>query len=185
MDPCLSSFLAHHAAVVTESVAWGNQFRFHVASYLCDEFPPLGFVTSVRAVVLLDDLVLVQRDQDSLHILPGGRREAGEPLEATLHREIREETGWTLDSVSVLGFMHYHHLDPKPPDHPYPHPDFVQIVYAGRAATFSAEAKLDDGYEVESTLLPVANLQGLGLSQREVIYLDTAVRANPRLATPP
>lgn len=182
MESDLSRFRARHSPVVTESVAWGNQFRFRIASYLCDEFPPLGFVTSVRAVVLLDGLALLQRDQDSLHILPGGRREAGEPPEATLRREVREETGWTLDLVSVLGFMLYHHLDPKPPDHPYPHPDFVQIVYAGRAARFSAEAKLDDGYEVESTLLPVANLQGLGLSQRELVYLDAALRANQRFA---
>ncbi len=178
MDPDLSSFLARHALVVTESVTWGNQFRFLVANYLCDECPPLQFVTSVRAIVLLDSSVLVQRDQDSLHILPGGRREAGELPEATLHREVREETGWTLDSVSLLGFMHYHHLDPKPPDHPYPHPDFVQVVYTGRAATFSAEAKLDDGYEVETRLLPVADLQGLGLSQHELVYLDEALRAN-------
>ncbi len=180
MEADLSSFLARHAAVVTESVAWGNLFRFHVASYLCDEVPPLGFVTSVRGIVLVNGLVLVQRDQDSLHILSGGRRESGEPPEATLHREVQEETGWTLDSVSVLGFMHYHHLDPKPPDHPYPHPDFVQVVYTGRAATFSAEAKLDDGYEVETRLLSVADLQGLGLSQRELVYLDSALIANQR-----
>lgn len=175
MDLGLSSFLARHSPVVTESVSWGNEFRFRVASYLCDEFPPLGFVTSVRAVVLLAGLVLVQRDQDSRHILPGGRREAGELPEATLHREVREETGWTLDSVSVLGFMHFHHLDPKPPDHPYPHPDFLQIIYVGWAATFSAESKLDDGYEVETRLLPLANLQGLDLSQRELVYLEAAL----------
>ncbi len=185
MEADLSSFLARHAAVVTESVAWGNLFRFHVASYLCDEVPPPGFVTSVRGIVLVNGLVLVQRDQDSLHILPGGRREAGEPPEATLHREIREETGWTVDAVSMIGFMHYHHLDPKPPNHPYPYPDFLQIVYAARGTTCCPEAKLDDGYEIETRLLPAPNLQGLGISQRELLYLNAALTTNQQFSDTP
>ncbi len=61
MEADFSSFLARHAAVVTESVAWGDLFRFHVASYLWDEVPPLGFATSVRGIVLVNGLVLVQQ----------------------------------------------------------------------------------------------------------------------------
>ena len=185
MDTGLRSFLARHVPVGTESVVWDHLFRFHVATYLSDEFPPLELVTSVRAIVLLDGLVLVQRDRDSLHVLPGGRREAGESLEATPHREVREETGWTLGWVSSLGFMHYHHLGPKPPDHPYPYPDFVQVVYAARATTFSAESKLDDDFEMESSFIPTADLEGLGLSRREVTYLDAALRVTSRFAEMP
>ena len=176
MEPDLAAFLLGRWPVVTEAVDWGNGFRFRVAAYLGDELPPVAYVTSVRAVVLRDGLVLVQRDRDGLHVRPGGRREAGEPLEATLHREVREETGWTLCSVSVLGFMRYHHLDPKPPAHPYPHPDFLQVVYAARADTFSADARLDDGYEVESAFRSVAEIRTLGLSRRERVYLDTALK---------
>lgn len=156
MDSDLASFLGHSTPIVTEPVTWSSGFRFSVAAYLSEEPPPPAFVSSVRAVVRRGAEVLVQHDQDGCHILPGGQRKPGETFAATLDREIREETGWSLRATSVLGFLHNHHLEPRPPNYPYPYPDFLQVVFVGRASTFSPAARLDDGYEIASTFLPVA-----------------------------
>lgn len=177
MDHNLAAFLGDRAPVVTEPVASGDRFRFRVAAYLGADDPPLPLVTSVRAVVLRHGRVLVQRDRTSRHILPGGRRDPGEPPDATVGREVREETGWELGEIALVGFMHYHHVDPRPAGHPYPYPDFVQMVYAGRAISFSAAAKLDDGFEVETTFRPLADARCLHLPRRELAYLAAALRS--------
>ena len=70
--------------------------------------------TGPRGLVFHGDAVLIWREADGIHLLPGGRRENGETLEATLRRELLEETGWQVCRASMLGFMHYHHLGPEP-----------------------------------------------------------------------
>ena len=100
-----------------------------ITAYLGHEQSPLAYVTSVRSLVFRDDALLVLRNRDGAHIVPGGRREAGETLEETVRREVLEETGWVLRAPIMLGFMHFHNLSPKPPGHPYPYPDFIQMVY--------------------------------------------------------
>jgi 8-oxo-dGTP pyrophosphatase MutT (NUDIX family) len=132
-------------------------------------------VTSVRAVVLRDGSVLVQQDRDSRHVLPGGRREGKESLEATLRREVGEETGWSLGEVEPLGFTHFLHLDLKQPAYTYPHPDFFQLVYVADAIEYSPETRLDDGYEVGSEFLSAAAVRHLPLTQIERTYLDAAL----------
>lgn len=154
---------------------WGEQMRLHVAVYLSHETPPLSYITSVRAVVLRDGAVLMQQDRDSRHILPGGRREGNESLECTLRREVGEETGWSLSSLTLLGFIHFHHLDPKPSGYPYPHPDFFHVVYGAQADTFSPEALLDDGYELGSEFVPLAALNQRALKPIERVLLSAAV----------
>ena len=57
--------------------------------------------------------------------MPGGQREPGETLEEALRREVREESGWLIDSVSILGFIHLEHLGPKPSGYRYPSPHFL------------------------------------------------------------
>ncbi|MDQ3614029.1 MAG: NUDIX domain-containing protein [Chloroflexota bacterium] len=56
---------------------------------------------SVRALVVLDDHILVQRlnHSDSVRWFPGGELEFGEPMEAGLRREIAEES--TLDVKTI------------------------------------------------------------------------------------
>jgi len=120
MEPDLAAFLARHTPQTQESAVWGGGTHpLRITAYLGHELPPLAYVTSVRSVVFHDATALVLRDRDGLHILPGGRREPGETIEETLRREVLEETGWTLRAPTLLGFLHFHHLSPRPPGHPY------------------------------------------------------------------
>lgn len=87
-----------------------------------------------------------------------------------------EETGWTLGCVSLLGFTHLHHLDPRPPDYAYPYPDFCWPVYVAEATRFAADAKIDDGYEVGTEFLSVEAAHALTLTPCQRVFLDAAVR---------
>lgn len=121
----LAVFLARHASLSEEPAVWGSvthPLPLRIRAYLTVEAPPLTYIISVRSLVFhdADGALLVLRNRDSTHIMPSGHREPNETLEQTLRREVLEETGWTLRAPTVLGFMHFHHLGPKPPGHPYP-----------------------------------------------------------------
>ncbi|MBA2290661.1 MAG: NUDIX domain-containing protein [Chloroflexia bacterium] len=57
---------------------------------------------SVRALVMLDDHILVQRlnHPDSVRWFPGGELEFGEPMEAGLLREIAEESTLAVTAIT-------------------------------------------------------------------------------------
>ena len=184
MGADLVAFLAGRTAAASESVTWGERMRLRATAYLSGEAPPLPYVTSVRAVVVRDGSVLVQRDRDSRHVLPGGRRKEGESPEATLRREVAEETGWSLGRVALLGFTHFRHLDPKPRDYAYPYPDFFWLVYAAEALRFTPEAKLDDGYELGSEFLPIEVARALTLTTCQRVYLDAALETETSARRP-
>jgi ADP-ribose pyrophosphatase YjhB (NUDIX family) len=67
---------------------------------------PLAPVVGVGGVVVRDGrALLVRRGKPPLYgrwVVPGGRVELGETLEAALVREIREETGLDVEPVEVL-----------------------------------------------------------------------------------
>ena len=142
MNHTLLNHLDRCEFIAEESASWGDgHIQLRVRGYLSDMMPPLEYVTSSRAVVFRDGAVLVQRDRDSTHILPGGRRESGEPPEATLQRELLEESGWVVADPTLLGFLHFRHLTAKPPGYEYPYPDFVQVIYVTTAVTFRPDAR--------------------------------------------
>src|SRR4029078_3394269 len=121
----LEAFLAEYLPIVEERVHWGSGRDLKVRAYLSQKPPPLGYISSVRCVVIREDGVLVVKDEDGFHIFPGGRREPGESLEDTLRRGVLEETGWSLGALSLLGFLYYHDLGERPPGHRLPFPDFL------------------------------------------------------------
>lgn len=89
----------------------------------------------------------------------------------TLHREVLEETGWTLGGVQRLGFLHFHHLSPKRPDYAYPYPDFFQAIYWAHAIAHRADARQVDGYELEAKFQPIARVHDLKLTAGERCFL--------------
>jgi ADP-ribose pyrophosphatase YjhB (NUDIX family) len=170
----LSAFLAHHVARAEESIEWGDM-PLRVSSYLSSMLPPLQYVTSVRAVVLNRDLVLVLHDGRNHHVLPGGRIESGESVEATLHREVLEETGYALRNAEVLGFMHFRHLGPEPEGYEYPYPDFLQLVYTAEPGDHFPNRMAEDVYVKWSGMLPTKEALALPLVEGERMYLIAAL----------
>ncbi|SRR6266851_3100070 len=150
LDAQLSSHLAGCTLLAEESVNWSDgRIQLRVRGYLADRLPPLEYITSARCLLFRHHDVLVQRDTNGTHVLPGGRRERGEPPEEALHREVLEETGWALQHPLLLGFLHFRHRTPKAPDSAYPYPEFVQAVFVADALRFKTEARLEDGSGVE------------------------------------
>jgi 8-oxo-dGTP pyrophosphatase MutT (NUDIX family) len=177
MHPDLAQFLARHLPLATETTVWREeQMPLRITTYLGSEPPPLEYVTSVRCLVRRGESVLVVRDPVDGPILPGGRREPGESLERTLARELWEETGCELADISMLGFLHFQHLSPKPEGYPYPYPDFLQIVYTATATRFVPEARSAVDRGLELLFLPASELFALPLPASQRVFLE-ALRA--------
>lgn len=65
----------------------------------------------VCAVIINDNKILAQTAQknklintdDTQYVVPGGKVEAGETINAAVHREIKEETNLNIDVIKKLG----------------------------------------------------------------------------------
>ena len=179
MVPNIQTFLSAYKPLTEEVTAWlGGQIPLRVVSYLSKVVPPVSHTTSARCLLLREKSVLVCRNRDGVHILPGGRLEKGESYEATLRREVLEETSWTIASISLLGFVHYRHLKPKPPGYRYPYPDFLQVIFTASPDTWHPDAKLANDYEIESSFQDPAAARGLGLHSYELAFLETVLAAS-------
>ena len=123
-------------AVAVEQTSWyDGAMPLRVSAHLGQcELPEL-LVSSVRCMVQVDDNIVVCTTPDGADPWPGGRREPGESYWQTARREVYEETGWLIraEGFEMLGWLHFECLCPLPDDHPYPHPDFLQVVYAAVA----------------------------------------------------
>ena len=176
MHDDLTRFLADREPIAVEDVDWGSQMRLRMTAYLTDATPPLRYVTSARAIVMHGDQVLVVEDQDGTrHVIPGGRLEASELPEAALHREIAEETGWQVEGVRQLGLLHFRHLTPKPPDYRYPYPSFIQVIYRAEAIRHDPGRVIDDDYVVGAELVPAPMVRTIALSPVQRCLIDAVI----------
>jgi 8-oxo-dGTP pyrophosphatase MutT (NUDIX family) len=161
----LANYLASQLLLAEETAVWGNgRLPLQITYYQTQQYPPLAYVTSARAVMFHNGNVMVVRDGDnSYHVVPGGRREDSETVLQTLQREILEETGWTIADPELIACTHFHHLAPKPADYPYPHPDFLQLIFVTCANTYKPDAHTAGEYELETGFHPIAKAHALPL----------------------
>lgn len=103
-------------AEVTIEVFWAPPWSASRAllSWLAPQHAPADEqVGRAEAVAFTPDgrIVAVAEDEAGLWSFPGGRREPGESLDATLRRELREEACVTVRGSDLLGFQRFAHLD--------------------------------------------------------------------------
>jgi len=115
-------------------------------------------------VVFRGDEVLVMRNPDGVHVLPGGQR------------EVLEEAGWGIEVGQVVGCIHFLHLGPRSPALILPYPEFVQIVFLTEAARYLPRARLQGDYETDAEFRPVSEARMLDLSPGIRLFLDAALR---------
>jgi 8-oxo-dGTP pyrophosphatase MutT (NUDIX family) len=156
---------------------WPGDVRLDIAAYPTPVPVPPDLVTSVRCIVRVDSRIVVCHAPDGRHIMPGGRREPDETYQCTARREVYEETGWLVDEGDLrpLGFLHCHLLQPPPEDHPFPHPDFLQLVYTAPAYRHSDPAGGPwtdlDGWEQGHDLLAPTDLPAAGIPETQLVFL--------------
>jgi 8-oxo-dGTP diphosphatase len=83
---------------------------------------------ATAGVTIVDDgqIMLVRRSDDGTWCLPGGKVDFGETIEDAARRECREETGWTVELIGLLGV----YSDPADQVHTYPDGRVAQFVGA-------------------------------------------------------
>lgn len=114
-------------------------------------------------VATVAGLVVCTNVNGDTHAWPGGQRERNETIQETAVREVHEETGWHVepDSVKQIGWLHFEHLTPVAPDHPWPNPDSFSAVVVGSAIRRDASDWVDtQGYELQSRVVPIRDLPG-------------------------
>ncbi len=177
MQEDLLQFLEAAELLSTDQVIWGKgTLPLQVSYYKSASRTPHKYVSSVRGIIFEHERVMVVREPGGhLYILPGGRVEKGESLIQTLRRELLEETGWTIESPRRIGFMHLHHLGPRPEDYIYPFPDFVWPVFTAGARDFVPSARVPDRWVDEYEFQPVEEVRSLPLEKGQLRLLDAAI----------
>jgi ADP-ribose pyrophosphatase YjhB (NUDIX family) len=99
-------------------------------------------LSCTAGVIARDDVgrvLLIQRADDMTWGLPGGHVEAGETWRQAAMKECREETGWLVHIVGILGVYN----NPKSQLHIYPNGNreqFMSVVFealtSGRTGPF-------------------------------------------------
>lgn len=98
-----------------------------------------------------DRVLLIQRGRAPFKghwTIPGGKIEHGEAIETGLRRELKEETGLTVEILGLIGV--FEALPERPAD-----PHYVMIDYACRYVSGEVQAA-DDAMDAEFLAVPEA-----------------------------
>ena len=129
-----------------------------VRTYIADLALPEALVSSVRTVVFRRRAVVVVRTRGGhRHIIPGGRREAGETIDEAARREVLEESGWTVSALRPLGFEHVEHLGERPAGFAFPS-GFINPLFVTEGLAFSRASRDLSQSEVGASLVPTARV---------------------------
>ena len=180
MQDELGRYLNSGMRLFQKTRSWGP-IPLLVTYYLGVADPPLAFVSSVRAIVFRDTSVVVLNDpRGKPYVIPGGRVEQGETLLDTLRREILEEAGWTIIAPKPLGWVHLHHLGPKPENYKYPYPDFLWPVYIAEACESHPHAVIPDPNALDPRLVLIDEARTLPMEEGERLLFEEALKRRAR-----
>ena len=134
----LNSYLQKYPFECEFEETWPTQGNMRVRIALAQELPPQNVSSSVMAVVVQpgQQVLCLYPDERSGNIaqfLVGGRQQNEETEEETVIREVKEETGWLIEPIGMIGFRHFHHLDPRSDRTDRPYPDFIQPIFSSKA----------------------------------------------------
>lgn len=166
--------------LIDREVEWPG-LRLRQRTYPAGQDLPDVLITSIRAVVLRRNRVVVVRDRTGPpHVTPGGRREDGEDLEGTLRRELLEECGWSVGDLRPLAFHHFRYLGERPPGFAYPWRPFVQPIFVVEALAYD-RSRLKRGEEIEtgSSLMSASRAMSL-LPEDQLVILRAAMELHRR-----
>ncbi len=115
--------------------------------------PPDDQVSNVHLVPFVDDrCVLIEVDWGdrgfSPWAMPGGTLEPGETWRTAAHRELMEEAGARVLSITPFGFLRGHSSADEPWRSHLPHPDFFWVIGWAEVELVSDPLNPDDGERV-------------------------------------
>ena len=178
MNKDLEQYLSTSIKLDCINVVWNEgTVPITITTYLSDVLAPEKYIASSRSIVFKDHSVLVvSQENGHLFILPGGTLEFEEsPLDA-LHREILEETGWTITIIRHIGFMHLHNLGNKPRDYVYPFPDSIWSIFISEAVDYKPEMKIYDKWVYDSDFRDIIEVEQLPINEGEILLLGNALK---------
>lgn len=115
--------------------------------------PPISRVQSVNVVPFMESSCVVIGLEDGSMTLPGGTIESGESFLQAARRELLEEAGAEIHTLSPIGSWASHSGDPTPWRSHLPHPDFLRLVFWGDVSIVGAPANPADAERIASVEL--------------------------------